>query len=166
MFIKWLPSACTNHELIILKIPLYLLLFLLVSLGSSGYGQELVGTYESENPGLIKKGWLYFVGGYKGLLAGTELQLQADSSFQMTTCANLLTGHWYASQDTLYLEYETNRWRIDSLQEHGFNGKWPTVGKGYQKVKYKGDKLIFHSTTQEDEKLYDVLVKVKESAQR
>ncbi len=127
----------------------------------SSYGQELVGTYQSERPNLLKMTWKYVVEGYDHFFVGSELTLKRDSSFQMVTCGNIMTGKWYAENDTLYLKHETNRWRNDSLHQHGFNGEWPKSVKFTQKVTYNEEKLIFNTKLEGGQKAYDVLEKIK-----
>jgi hypothetical protein len=124
---------------------------------------ELAGTYKSEDPNLIMKGWKYAVEGYEGFLTGTELELKTDSTFQMVTCSNILTGTWKYNQDSLYLTYQTNRWRSDSLQKFGLDGKWPELTeKGTEVVEINGNQLITGVVSTKNDggvKLYHVLEK-------
>jgi hypothetical protein len=120
---------------------------------------ELAGTYKSADTNLIKKGWKYIFEGYDGFTMGTELELKTDSTFHMVTCGNILTGVWHHTEDSLYLTYQTNRWRSDSLHEHGFEGKWPELAEdATEALLLKGNQLIV--PPQDDGyKLYDVLEK-------
>lgn len=120
---------------------------------------DIAGTYKSDNLSLVKKIWKKLVEGYDGFTTGSELELKRDSSFQKIICGNILTGKWYAINDTIYLKYETNEWRNDSLQQHGFEGKWPKVRKDVQKVKFSDNKIIFNWESSEGDKFYDVLKK-------
>jgi len=144
-----------------MKTRIYSLSILFLFSACSTYGQDLVGTYQSERPNLLKQTWNYIVEGYNGFIKGSELNLKRDSSFQLVTCSNIMTGTWYAESDTLYLKHETNRWRDDSLHQHGFNGEWPESVKYTEKVIYNDDKLIFNTKLEGDQKAYDVLEKIK-----
>jgi len=144
-----------------MKTRIYSLSILFLFSTCSTYGQDLVGTYQSERPNLLKMAWKYVVQGYDHFFVGSELHLKRDSSFRMITCGNIMTGNWYAESDTLYLKHETNRWRDDSLHQHGFNGEWPESVKYTEKVIYNDDKLIFNTKLEGDQKAYDVLEKIK-----
>lgn len=62
-----------------------------------------------------------------------------------------MSGRWEVQVDSLYLNVEAYRWRNDSLQEHGFYGKWPKTGFvilykitsiGFASHRYSADKFI------------------------
>ena len=143
----------------IVKRRIYILLIYLFILGCSAPKKDLIGTYASENPSLVKKAWKTLAEGYDGFITGSELELNQDSTFQETTCGNVLTEQWYHKNDTIFLKYETNKWRNDSLQQNGFRGRWPKVPEGVKKVKYNGNKIFFQWESSEGEKIYAVLKK-------
>jgi hypothetical protein len=142
-----------------MKRQIHILIISAFFVGCSTQSVDIAGTYKSHNPSLVKKGWKKLVEGYDGFITGSELELNRDSSFQKITCGNILTGKWYATNDTIYLKYETNEWRNDSLQQNGFEGKWPKVPKDVQKVVFIENKIIFNWESSEGDKFYDVLIK-------
>jgi hypothetical protein len=85
------------------------------------------GLYRNIKPGSIELLTLYLRYGTTSYTVGSELQVNEDSSYCYITCGNIMTGTWKIKDDSLMLMMETNRWRNDSLNEHGFNGKWPEV---------------------------------------
>jgi hypothetical protein len=104
----------------------------------------LVGKYQSHEPNLISKAWKYLFAGYKGgFITGTELNLNSDSTFHMTTCGNILTGERTFYNDTLRLTYLSNQFKNDSLQIHGFEGKSPTFSKEPQLIPVETRRLVF-----------------------
>lgn len=145
----------------IMKRQIHIILLLVFISACSVQRQDIVGTYKSDKPNFLKKRWKDVIEGYDGFIVGTALKLNHDNSFQMSTCGNLLTGTWYAIDNTLYLKYKTNKWRNDSLQEHGFDGKSPVVSKDVEKVKFRSQKLIFNWESKAGNKFYDVLKKIK-----
>ncbi|MGA3015327.1 MAG: hypothetical protein ABSD71_14980, partial [Bacteroidales bacterium] len=58
---------------------------------------------------------------------GSQMVLNVDSSFKYMTCSTIYTGNWYSINDSLFLKVKTVRWRIDSLNQYGFHGKWPNL---------------------------------------
>ncbi|MCF8370322.1 MAG: hypothetical protein K9H64_01785 [Bacteroidales bacterium] len=126
---------------------------------------EVVGTYHSAKPGYFTyhryklKGYRYF--------SGLELVIKDDSTFQMTTCGNIMAGNWFCKDDSLYIITKTNRWRNDSLQENGFNGTWPEILDRPFAMKIENG-YLFKLTTMYDSpqrenprKGFDYLVKAK-----
>ena len=95
-------------------------------LGCSSSVNSLPGTYLSDSPSLFDKIECK-VNGINGWIAGSTLVLEKDSTFIYTTCGNIMMGKWSREEDSLSLHVESNRWRNDSLQIHGSNGKWPQV---------------------------------------
>ena len=70
----------------IVKRRIYILLIYLFILGCSAPKKDLIGTYASENPSLVKKAWKTLAEGYDGFITGSELELNQDSTFQEITC--------------------------------------------------------------------------------
>ena len=95
----------------------------LIFLFSCSNQTQLIGTYKSDDLNYFEKTWKYFIQGYTSFAIGTELEIKNDSLFDLTTCANIITGKWFYLNDSLYLVYETNKWRNDSLQKYGYEGK-------------------------------------------
>jgi hypothetical protein len=144
-----------------MRIPFSIIaLSLALSMGCSEKKPELIGTYFSENPHFLKKGWLMVFEGYDGFTNGDELELMPDSTFRLSTCGNILTGRWWTVEDTLCLKYQTNRWRNDSLHQFGFEGRPPRLSNQIEKLKRRKDRLIFASNPDGDQ-FYHVLEKVE-----
>jgi hypothetical protein len=85
------------------------------------------GLYTTIRPPFIEHAWLYYMRGIRHFSIGSELRINVNSTFLYTTCGNIISGTWTASRDSLFLHAKTNRWRNDSLNQHGFNGEWPKV---------------------------------------
>lgn len=136
--------------------------FLFCLFGCASTQPELSGKYRTDNPNFIKKAWLVVMRGYDSFAAGTELVLKSDSSFRMETCANIITGKWSHTEGSLYLVYETNRWRNDSLHKNGFEGRWPQVKETPRAVLINGSSLVFYGALENrrsKNKVYYVLTK-------
>lgn len=52
----------------------------------------------------------------------TMLNLNSDSSFDYTTCANIMSGYWKEQNDSLFLYFKSNKWKIDDFNKYGFKG--------------------------------------------
>ena len=133
------------------------ILFVLIILLSCSKQIQLIGTYKSESPSYIKKIWKYYTQGYTSYAIGAEIILKKDSIFDLITCANIINGKWYCMKDSLYLVYETNRWRNDSLQKYGYEGKWPQIPQKPFALKIKRNKLLWHMEGVEEGKAYKTL---------
>ena len=105
----------------------------------------MIGTYKSESPKKNVKVWNYYTKGYSSYIVGAELTLQIDSVFNLLTCSTISSGKWYYEKDSLYLVYETHRWRSDSLQKHGYEGKWPEIPENPIAIKIKNNKLLWQT---------------------
>lgn len=55
----------------------------------------------------------------KRYILNAELNLAADSTYQLSTCGNLINGYWRVSKDSLYLYCEKNIFKKESLYETG-----------------------------------------------
>jgi len=93
-------------------------------LASCSREDDLIGTYEADRYHFLEMAPLS-VFQKTGFAAGSTLALNEDSSFVFMTCGNIQEGYWSIQADSLILDVHSNRWRTDSLQEHGFNGHWP-----------------------------------------
>jgi hypothetical protein len=95
---------------------------------------------------------------------GSSLKLNKDSSFTFQTCGNDLTGNWLVSNDSLILNYNSNRWRNDSLNKNGFEGMQLSQ-QGTVKFKVKNSGLIrtIPARNQNDReiRIFEKLVKEK-----
>lgn len=85
---------------------------------------ELIGTYEADRYHFLEMAPLS-VFQKTGFAAGSILALNEDSSFVFMTCGNIQEGYWTIQADSLILDIHSNKWIVDSLQEHGYNGRWP-----------------------------------------
>lgn len=86
-----------------------------------------IGNYSYIKWTQFEVAWLYLTKGIHHFFAGSELILNADSSFTHKSCGNIMTGNWTYKNDTLLLIVKTNRWRSDSLNKFGYQGKWPEI---------------------------------------
>lgn len=102
--------------------------------------RPVVGKYRSVSTGLLKERYEYIFKNSVRII-GSELDIRQDSTFRYQTCANLMTGKWHLRSDSLFLMMQINRWRIDSLHEHGWKGTHPKPG-GEARFVIKGDRLI------------------------
>jgi hypothetical protein len=87
----------------------------------------VVGTYTSPEVGFLEAGWERVVN--KALLVqGSRLELTPEGRFAFSDCATLTTGTWELRQDSLYLYGQAKTWKTDSLQNEGYQGRWPRLG--------------------------------------
>ena len=99
---------------------------------------------------------------FDGLAVGSELDLKKDSSFVYSTCAIISNGKWTIKKDSLVLIENKIRWRIDSLNKYGYEGKHPEIR---EKLAFKigKDKLesieTYEISEGEIDKTYSRLVK-------
>lgn len=121
-----------------------LLLFLFIALLSCKQetSNDLTGTYESIRYSVFERPLESLKRINDRRAVGTTLILNSDSSYQETTCGNIMTGTWRVKNDSLLLFCENNRWRIDSLQVFGFNGTWPGVPEKPQSFFIDGTDLL------------------------
>ncbi|MFY0643659.1 MAG: hypothetical protein JXR19_04265 [Bacteroidia bacterium] len=88
--------------------------------------KDIIGTYKSKEYSNLKIMWMYH---NKTLVpSGTTLVVNQDSTYIYESCGNIITGHWKVIDDSLNLFAVTNRWRSDSLNKNGFDGRHPQVG--------------------------------------
>jgi hypothetical protein len=85
------------------------------------------GTYSYVQISKLELGYLFLTKSVTNYYIGSELILNKDSSYKYITCGNILTGSWRCLKDSLLLKVTNNRWRIDSLNNFGFNGTWPRI---------------------------------------
>jgi hypothetical protein len=140
----------------------HLILFSLVLLLGCQAEIELVGTYKARPTTAPERNVRYVFQGFSRFSVGRELALYRDATFRLTSCGNIATGRWYQRHDSLFLAYETNVWRNDSLEKHGLNGQWPPLPPEPVVLRIKGGNLIGHECTNEgekDQKVYVVLKK-------
>lgn len=105
---------------------IYFLLALSVFCSCSA--QSICGNYISVKPSYSDYLSNIFHGRHSCIYAvGASLQLEMDSSFEYKTCSHIMTGKWKAQNDSLYLYVKTNRYRVDSLNKTGFEGKFAKV---------------------------------------
>ena len=110
-----------------------------VIIGCKSSEQVLQGKYESKEYSKLDMLSKHFLG--YAVAMGSSLKLNKDSSFTFQTCGNDLTGNWLVSNDSLILNYNSNRWRNDSLNKNGFEGMQLSQ-QGTIKFKVKNSGLI------------------------
>ena len=106
------------------------------------YGQ-LFGKYKSAEYNYFETG-VAMLSGIDRFIFGTELTLNSDSTFQMSTCSVIQTGNWNVASDSLYLIVMTRKSRGDSIDFKGELYDW--LKKPCKSVVYKID----------DEELYRI----------
>lgn len=121
---------------------LFVILIMITGISCTN-NHKLQGNYNTYTPGYIQKQWYFLIKGYDGIANGTSLALNKDSSFHLITCGNIIDGKWYSIKDSLYLKVESNRWRKDSLQKHGYNGKWPQLSNKPYALKINKNRLFW-----------------------
>lgn len=99
----------------------------------SSYSERIIGKYESVKYNYVAKNYLSFFKNTTYVL-GSTLDINADSSYLLTNCGNIEDGKWQVHDDSLLLFCKNNRWRIDSFNKNGFNGKFPDCGNGEPSV--------------------------------
>lgn len=119
---------------------LLILVFASLLVASCSREDDLIGTYETDR-------YNYMVMVSKNIFqktsfsAGNTIELNEDSSFVYKTCGNIMEGYWTIKSDSLILDIHSNNWRVDSLQEHGYFGRWPKTCYS-QTFSIKGDHLL------------------------
>ncbi len=136
--------------------------FLAVACGSNkSNSQRVTGIYESKSHTSFQRAW-YNIKTETLFATGTTLTLNEDSTFNLTTCGNIIDGKWTFDSDSVYLYAHSNKWRIDSLQQFGFHGKWPTVSERpitYYRKKPGELQSISHSNSGKKKRFLKELVK-------
>ncbi|HET8809412.1 MAG TPA: hypothetical protein VFM65_04015 [Flavobacteriaceae bacterium] len=86
--------------------------------------KQLSGHYfSSEAPGIFEKlPIIHYLSGTTKIL-GTDLMLNKNTSYVYRNCSVIVQGKWEVKNDTLWLFPQANRWRNDSLNKYGYNGK-------------------------------------------
>jgi hypothetical protein len=79
---------------------------------------SLCGTYKCIRPSFLQEMRLNMKGIKGGAIAGSEVILNPDSTFQYTTCGNILKGNWKIENKTVYLICISNKYLIDSLNNN------------------------------------------------
>ncbi|MFN0203574.1 MAG: hypothetical protein ACKVTZ_18755 [Bacteroidia bacterium] len=99
-----------------------------------------IGTYQNQRVNRMEALWLTLQN--RRVTQGSSLILSQDSSYYYKTCGAISTGKWRAKQDSIYLFCETIRYRIDSLNVVGFNGKKLKCSAKPSVLYLRNDKLI------------------------
>jgi hypothetical protein len=117
---------------------------------------SLCGVYKSIRPNLSENVGLYFQG-VTGVVVGSEVILYPDSTFQYTTCGNILKGNWNFDDKTLYLTTTSNKYRIDSLN---YNPEWSSLlGLNTNSFRLKRRKLYSIFKSNDGSKTIELLKK-------
>lgn len=123
--------------------------------------RQLSGTYKSEVPGRVQKLFNYYFKGYTTYAVGSELTLESDSDFILTTCAHIAEGNWYRLKDSVFLHYESKRWRNDSIQQHGYEGQWPSLPQKPIACKINRNRLLLTFASNHNSKTSVTIVILK-----
>ncbi len=123
----------------------------------SNEAQIKIGKYNSVSPNIFHFTKLFVLNGVRSYSTGCSLTLHEDSSYQLITCGNLISGSWTVRKDSLLLLAKTNRWRNDSLHQYGYNGKQPVVCNTYAKYIIKKNSLSSIFSTTNKEKIIEIL---------
>ena len=86
-----------------------------------------IGSYTYVKLSKVQLGYLFVTKGIKSYSMGSEIVLKKDSTFTRITCGNIINGKWYQVKDSLFLKTLNIRWRSDSLEKYGLDGKWPSI---------------------------------------
>jgi hypothetical protein len=104
---------------------------------------QLPGEYHSSRPSYYDYAVMRLHGIHSCMYAfHSKLSLHPDSSFNYTTCGNIMAGHWKVLKDSLFLYVTANRWRIDSFNKFGFKGEFAKVSLKPYTFKIKGRELF------------------------
>jgi len=132
-------------------------LLIVIVLGQLNVNSQisLCGDYKTSSPNLSDRVTMFYRG-IKGVIVGSELNLEKDSSFIYTTCGNKMTGRWSFDSETGYLYITSNRFRIDSLNE---SPEWRSQipSSGIQKFRLKGKRLYWVSRLSDGTKSIEIL---------
>lgn len=108
---------------------LFAILILVIFITSCSSYDISITKYKSVRYSKFEQYWNYLFRGINTFAVGSEIELKSDSTYKYTTCGNIITGTWSTSEDSLLLKVLTNRWRNDSLNTYGFEGKMPEIAK-------------------------------------
>jgi len=84
---------------------------------SQTHSFSLIGKFTSEKYNFFEKGEMAL--NKEKYVLNSELTLSSDSTYQLSTCGNLINGHWKVSKDSLFLFCEQNIYKKESLYEKG-----------------------------------------------
>ena len=115
---------------------------------ANGQKADVVGNYKSKKYSKIEI-YLRSINGFNRV-SGNTLKINSDSTFEYSTCAQASIGFWWCSNDSLFLQCTSIRFKRDSLNsipkyaEGLVCGKMPNVfiieKKGIvQQLKLKGN---------------------------
>lgn len=136
------------------------LAFAALLLASCSREGDLIGSYEADRYHFLEIA-PRIVFQRTGFASGCTLELNEDSSFVFKTCGNVQEGYWSVQANSLILDVHSNRWRTDSLHEHGFNGLWPKPCFS-RSFSIDGDHLIhLHKRNPDIEGDYRVFTRLK-----
>jgi len=124
-----------RNSFALIKMTKYFKILLLFFLLSCSDSHPLVGIWKVKNYSLWEKGIAYLKG-VRGLVSGTELVLNSDSTYKKTTCGNIIIGKWYAKNDSLFLNSDTSWFRMNYTTSGG------RLDKNQESYLVKGNKLV------------------------
>ncbi len=132
---------------------IFRIFILLIALLSCTNEKELKpGEYRNRRPGKITQA-KYLIQGIDRFTLGSKLMLSNDSSFELITCGNIMTGKWEETGDSLFLTVLSNRLRNDSL-----NALYPIVcthktRMGYKIIKNGLERMVTYGNKKSFDKL-------------
>ena len=112
-----------------------------ILLASCSREDDMIGTYEADRYHFLEM-TPKVIFEKTGFVANCTLELNEDSTFvYRKTCNSIMEGYWRIQSDSLILDIHNHIWKVDSLQENGFNGRWPKSCYS-EMFSIKGDHLL------------------------
>ena len=93
-----------------------------LALSCPAFGQDISGSCRNKTFGLLDQGLLFL--NNMATAHGCSLELKKDFTYTYRTCGNIETGTWERRGDSLLLFCQSNRYRVDSLNQSGWQGKF------------------------------------------
>lgn len=107
----------------------YVLLLLLLGASCHTYKPGITGVYKSMTYNRMQQAYLMLLR-HETYVLNSSMIIRNDSSYVLTNCANIESGHWQLRHDSLMLYCQANRYKIDSLNITGYNGRFLDCGDG------------------------------------
>ncbi|MBL0135945.1 MAG: hypothetical protein IPP79_19185 [Chitinophagaceae bacterium] len=105
--------------------------------------QKLVGHYIISPKTNLQKVFSP-LSGFKSYIVGSEITLNRDSSFEYSTCGNIIKGTWSSDADSVYFSIITNEYRTDSLRKYGGKANIPKDPLAFKIGSHKSNKVILY----------------------
>lgn len=131
---------------------------LIINLGCSNKTAILeIGRYKSIKPSIMYLCYQYMFNGIRSYTIGSDLLLQADSTFLYSTCGNVMAGTWKNISDSLFLNIKSNKFRNDSLNKNGLNGSFAKVSSKPIILLIENNNLIYIDTFMNGRKFIEIM---------